>query len=306
MSTMTKKAARAGTALVLGSGVAIGGTTAFGSGAAHATTKDPAKCHSYGSSTTAADKVVKAACKEVAKHTKYSWAGGHHKKPGPSTGTWYTETYPHFNDTHKVGLDCSGLVRWAIYQGTGKDIGPGATGSMPRELKRHGWHKVAKATQPGDVVVYSGHTVIYLGAGKVVQAEGDIEGLNVSTLKKTNSANAGQTLGVFRYGGKAGTPTPPPSKPKPPTKGHSKVYKNVWAQAPSYTKASGGHKVGVLHKGRNYFFCQSKGTKINYAGYHNNWWLKTDDDSGNRNVWVNATHVSGGHNDGKIPGVPAC
>ncbi len=107
------------------------------------------------------------------------------------------------------------------------------------------------------------------------------------------------------------TPTPPPTKPKPPkppTKGSGKkVYKDVWAQAPSYTKPTkDGHKVGVLHKGRNYFFCQAKGKETSFSGYRNNWWLKTDDDSGHRNVWVNATHVSGGHNDGKIPGVPAC
>ncbi|MBO1756133.1 hypothetical protein [Allobranchiibius sp. CTAmp26] len=102
--------------------------------------------------------------------------------------------------------------------------------------------------------------------------------------------------------------TPPPSTPPAPPKKHrpTKVYKNVWAQASSYTKPSGGRKVGVLHTGRNYFFCQAKGSEVHYDGYRNGWWLKTDDDSGNANVWVNATHVSGGANDARIPGVPTC
>ncbi|UIJ34489.1 hypothetical protein [Allobranchiibius sp. GilTou73] len=45
---------------------------------------------------------------------------------------------------------------------------------------------------------------------------------------------------------------------------------------------------------------------MHFDGYRNNWWLKTDDDSGNANVWVNATHVSGGANDARIPGLRTC
>ena len=62
----------------------------------------------------------------------------------------------------------------------------------------------------------------------------------------------------------------------------------------------------MLHTGRNYFYCQAKGAEVSVDGYHNDWWLKTDDDSGNRNVWVSAIRVSGGVNDGAIPGVPTC
>ncbi|NYJ74101.1 NlpC/P60 family protein [Allobranchiibius huperziae] len=302
MSTVTRKVIHGTTALALSSGIAAGGVVAFGSGAAHASTRNGAVCHVYGSASKVQAAIVNTACAELKKGTKYSWNGGHHKKPGKSTGSVYDQGGEYYNDTHKVGFDCSGLVRWAVYKGTGRDIGAGAyTGVEGNALRQHGWKKVSKATQPGDVVVYPGHTVIYMGAGKVVQAEGDVAGLTTQKL----STESERVTGIYRYAGKGSTP--PPTKPAPPAKHHpKKVYKNVWAQAPSYTKASGGRKVGVLHTGRNYFYCQSKGSEVHFDGYRNNWWLKTDDDSGNANVWVNATHVSGGANDARIPGLRTC
>jgi hypothetical protein len=41
-------------------------------------------------------------------------------------------------------------------------------------------------------------------------------------------------------------------------------------------------------------------------GYHNYWWLRTDDDNHHADVWVNAVYVSSGGNDQPIPGVPRC
>ena len=303
MRSQKQKFLRGTAAAVVGTGAVFGGATAFGSGAAYASTRNPAVCHAYGRAGAAQTKIIDTACAELRKGTKYSWNGGHHKKPGASTGSVYAGP-PRYDDTHKVGFDCSGLVRWAVYKGTGKDIGAGAyTWAEGEALQKHGWHKVSKATQPGDVVVYAEHTVIYLGDGKVVQAEGDVAGLTTQSLKSEGM----RVTGVYRYGGKS-APTPPPTKPAPPKKGspHAKIYKNVWAQAASYTKPSHGTKVGVLHKGRNYFYCQSTGSEVQFEGYRNHWWVKTDDDSGHRNVWVNATYISGGHNDGKIPGIPAC
>ena len=87
---------------------------------------------------------------------------------------------------------------------------------------------------------------------------------------------------------------------------YAKVYKNVWHTAPSYYGGSGGRTGGYLYAGRNYFYCQAVGDEYSALGYHNNWWLYTDDDSGHRNVWVNAVYVSGGGNDQPIPGVPRC
>lgn len=87
---------------------------------------------------------------------------------------------------------------------------------------------------------------------------------------------------------------------------YAKVYKNVWHTAPSYYSGLGGRTGGYLYAGRNYFYCQGVGNEYSALGYHNKWWLYTDDDSGHRNVWVNAVYVSGGGNDQPIPGVPRC
>jgi cell wall-associated NlpC family hydrolase len=265
----------------------------------HGSAQAAGNCHAYGATSAAANRAIAAACAEVNKGTPYSWAGGHHAKPGPSTGAIYDEGGEYFDDRNKVGLDCSGLVRWAWYEATDSDFGAGSTWAMPSELTSHGFSRVgSQPTQPGDVVVYNGHTVIYLGNGLVVQAEGDRAGLNVRSL-----SGRSDVTGVFRYTGHGGTP--PPVTP-PPTNHGGKYYERVWKQAPSYRQASLASRAGHLNAGTNYFYCQVKGEEVNAEGYQNDWWLKTDDDSGNSNVWVNAIYVATGSNDGKIPGVPTC
>lgn len=85
--------------------------------------------------------------------------------------------------------------------------------------------------------------------------------------------------------------------------GTSTVTKHVWRNAPSYFLYS---RAGILHEGNNYFYCQETGRTISVGNYRNNWWLKTDDDSGNTNVWVNAVNISGSANFEPIAGVPKC
>lgn len=84
----------------------------------------------------------------------------------------------------------------------------------------------------------------------------------------------------------------------------SAVTKHTWRDAPSFFWTSG--RVGTLYAGNNYFYCQQKGSTHTVGEYKNNWWLKTDDDTGNANVWVNAVNVSGGANFEPIAGVPKC
>lgn len=40
--------------------------------------------------------------------------------------------------------------------------------------------------------------------------------------------------------------------------------------------------------------------------YYNHYWARTDDDSGNKRVWLPVVWISGGVNDGPIPGLPHC
>lgn len=85
------------------------------------------------------------------------------------------------------------------------------------------------------------------------------------------------------------------------------MTKNVWRNAPSFVLfPDRAERAGTLFAGRNYFYCQSKGPTQSVGEHKNNWWLLTDDDKGNDNVWVNAVYISGGDNFERIAGVPKC
>ena len=87
--------------------------------------------------------------------------------------------------------------------------------------------------------------------------------------------------------------------------GGGKYNCQVWRSAKSYTAS--GTEVGVLGTGTNYFFCQQNlGRRETYGQWTNVWWAKTDDDSGNTNVYVSDVYIKGGDNDEPIPGLPVC
>ncbi|MEU9134083.1 hypothetical protein AB0D08_39460 [Kitasatospora sp. NPDC048540] len=79
---------------------------------------------------------------------------------------------------------------------------------------------------------------------------------------------------------------------------------HVWKNAPSFF--AGNVRAGTLYAGDNYFYCQARGTEMSDGQYHNFWYAKTDDDSGNKGVWVNVIYLSGGGNDEPVPGLPYC
>lgn len=92
-----------------------------------------------------------------------------------------------------------------------------------------------------------------------------------------------------------------------PSTSAKKVYKNVWHTASTYHTPYFKVKTGgKLYAGKNYFYCQENGASLTYKGYKNDWWLKTDDDSGNNDVWVNAIFISGGSNNRPVAGVDFC
>lgn len=86
-----------------------------------------------------------------------------------------------------------------------------------------------------------------------------------------------------------------------------KYYFNTWRNAVSQKYADLSHPMGNLWAGSNYFYCQKKGQAVyDGANNHNNWWALTDDDSGNKKVWVSATAFSKGGPWEPIPGLPRC
>lgn len=87
--------------------------------------------------------------------------------------------------------------------------------------------------------------------------------------------------------------------------GGGKYNCDVWRTATSHTAS--GTEVGVLNAGTNYFYCQQNlGRRQSQGEWTNVWWARTDDDSGNTDVWVNDVYIRGGANDAPVPGLPYC
>ncbi|MGX1502101.1 UNVERIFIED_CONTAM: putative Ser/Thr protein kinase/uncharacterized membrane protein YgcG [Streptomyces graminofaciens] len=123
-------------------------------------------------------------------------------------------------------------------------------------------------------------------------------------------ASGGSTGGSSNGGGStggSGTTGGGDSEPAPACHaiGAGKYNCQVWKTAQSYN--DDGAQVGVLNAGTNYFYCQANlGRRETSGEWTNVWWAKTDDDSGNRNVWVSDVYVQGGANDEPVPGLPVC
>ncbi|MEU3854426.1 hypothetical protein [Streptomyces sp. NPDC029554] len=95
--------------------------------------------------------------------------------------------------------------------------------------------------------------------------------------------------------------------------GGGKYNCNVWKTASTWwctttdqTDSCNGIPAGILRAGTNYFYCQQWGHEYRYGSYYNHYWARTDDDSGNKRVWLPVVYISGGVNDGRIPGLPLC
>ncbi|MET7571842.1 protein kinase [Streptomyces sp. NPDC005492] len=99
--------------------------------------------------------------------------------------------------------------------------------------------------------------------------------------------------------------SPSPSPAACQSIGGGKYNCQVWHSAKSYTAS--GNEAGVLGAGTNYFFCQQNlGRRETYGQWTNVWWARTDDDSGNTNVYVSDVYIKGGDNDEPVPGLPVC
>jgi hypothetical protein len=121
-----------------------------------------------------AEKAVVKAC--GLRGIDYSWGGGHASTPGPSLGTCEDG----HSGCHTVGLDCSGMVRYAYYLATGTDVlGAGSTASEwanAAPVARFGASQGTSPLLPGDLMYFGGsastihHVAIYIGQGWIVEA----------------------------------------------------------------------------------------------------------------------------------------
>ncbi|MFF2996638.1 hypothetical protein ACFVTC_19045 [Streptomyces sp. NPDC057950] len=63
---------------------------------------------------------------------------------------------------------------------------------------------------------------------------------------------------------------------------------------------------GTLYAGRNYFYCWAKGQLYHNSEAGSVYWLRTDDDSGNRDVYVSVVNLDEAGWDGFFAIFPSC
>ncbi|XVV05805.1 hypothetical protein ACQPW3_10615 [Actinosynnema sp. CA-248983] len=111
-------------------------------------------------------------------------------------------------------------------------------------------------------------------------------------------------------GTSAAEPTPTDTKAvKCEAKNHptQKIDKNVWQPGAPTKRLPQGTNAGKMDAGKNYFYCQRNwGDKfrVTVGNWTNTWWALTDDDSGNKNVWLNVVYISGGNNNQPVSRLP--
>ncbi|MFI5673741.1 protein kinase domain-containing protein [Streptomyces cellulosae] len=133
-------------------------------------------------------------------------------------------------------------------------------------------------------------------------AENEAEPADRGTASGPATATA-PGAGTTEGGGSGGGATTPAASCH--SIGGGRFNCEVSRTAKSYTAS--GTEAGVLNAGTNYFYCQQNlGRRETYGQWTNVWWAKTDDDSGNTNVYVSDVYLRGGDNDAPVPGLPVC
>lgn len=104
----------------------------------------------------------------------YAW-GGNNSVHGPTRGTLNgdgPDQMAHkFHDDQRIGFDCGGLARFAVWQGHGLDLGPGTWHQFNEVL---GGTPLTGGHQIGDLAYYGSggadHVAVYVGNGVLIEA----------------------------------------------------------------------------------------------------------------------------------------
>lgn len=118
-------------------------------------------------------KIVSAARKMVGKYP-YSWAGGNNN--GATYGI-VQDISPYCDDSDVIGFDCSGLAKYAVYQGTGVSLYHQSQVQYDT-AKNNGQLVDIGNRKAGDLVFFGSssssihHVAIYSGEGTMIEAPG--------------------------------------------------------------------------------------------------------------------------------------
>ncbi|MEU8761369.1 serine/threonine-protein kinase [Streptomyces sp. NPDC048659] len=100
------------------------------------------------------------------------------------------------------------------------------------------------------------------------------------------------------------TAAPPPAVSGCAASGSSATCQVVRS---AVTKRYDGGEMGSLGAGPHVFYCQvDLDHSESYGGQSSRWWARTDDDSGNTNVYVSVLHLRGGAGGGPVDGLRVC
>lgn len=239
-----------------------------------------------------AEAAVNAACSQIG--VWYSWGGGHGATPGPTYGYYDGSDPDSMHDDERLGFDCSGLMRYAYYRATGKDLLNGTANDQFHTSKAAARFSAGQGTGPlvpGDLMFWGSghihHVALYLGAGQMVEAYE-----SGTHIRVTAARTGGDYAGAVRIN-PTGAPTPPPAD-------GGTVFE-TWGtgvrthSTPSVRSAvvdtfAGPTQVSVQ--------CQEHAETVTADGYTNDAWSRLSDGS-----WLTNVYVKG---PAWLPGVPDC
>ncbi|MEU6223510.1 C40 family peptidase [Streptomyces sp. NPDC047042] len=272
-------------------GASVLALSAFLSAPAHAAPAATCGVLAQGASATA-QAAVNAACSQIG--VWYSWGGGHGATPGASYGFYDGSDPDSLHDGERKGFDCSGLVRYAYAQATGKDLLNGTADDQFHSSQASARFSAAQGSAPllpGDLMFWGRghihHVAIYLGGGQLVEAFESGTHIRVAPVR-----TGGDYAGAIRING-SGTPTPPPA--------NGGTTFETWGtgvrthRTPSVRGAvvdtfAGPTQVSVQ--------CQQHAESVTAEGYTNDIWSKLADGS-----WLTNIYIKG---PASLPGIPDC
>ncbi|MGW7056643.1 C40 family peptidase [Streptomyces sp. NPDC054887] len=234
----------------------------------------------------AAEKAVRTACAQIG--VWYSWGGGHGPVPGPTYGTVDPTDPASEHDPQRRGFDCSGLVRYAYAEATGRDILGGNAHSQynsPHATARFGAAEGTGPLVPGDLIVYGNarkvhHIAIYLGAGKMVEARQSGTRIMVSDVR-----TGGDYFGAVRIDGA-------------PRQGTFSTWgTDVWTHAEASTTSARVHRFAGPTSVR--VECQKHAQSVTAEGITNDAWSYLPD----HRAWITNIYIKG---PAWLDGVPTC